>query len=443
MSVRHRRSRAARPASQHSPAPAPGAEPPLVGAGGASRGGRLGVVLRWRWVLVVATLVAGAAGYIVTAGERPDYEAHARLLVGPLDGEQKTLRAASQLTQTYAQLAIRRPVIEATARKLNLRPQDVRLRAEASPVTRLLTIRVRQGDPRLGARIANVHADELIARSKRPDAGSARAGRLQVVDPAVPDTTPVGPGAFLRAGIAALAGLLGALLLAFPLDRSDDAVKSSEDVEAATGAPCVGVLTRGAVRAAKRERPVVEAASDSRAAREFRMLAAKLDARGDQSLLVIPLHGDAGALARNLAAALAADGSHVALVDVGAAANGHAHHVAVDGTWARNANSATPSGAEPARGTRVAPANEVAGDDPQAALDHLGTDVDVVVLHAAGLERSATALAWARVADGTILVARRDHTAARKLRATAETLRMVGAPIVGTVLAEPPPVLRR
>jgi Mrp family chromosome partitioning ATPase len=59
------------------------------------------------------------------------------------------------------------------------------------------------------------------------------------------------------------------------------------------------------------------------------------------------------------------------------------------------------------------------------------------VLHATRLERSPTALAWARVADGTVLVAERNRTAVPDLRATAETLRMVGAPIAGTVLAEP------
>jgi Mrp family chromosome partitioning ATPase len=79
----------------------------------------------------------------------------------------------------------------------------------------------------------------------------------------------------------------------------------------------------------------------------------------------------------------------------------------------------------------------------EAALERLEASADVVVLHASRLERSPTALAWARVADGTVLVAERDRTAAPELRETAETLRMVGAPIVGTVLVAPAPVLRR
>jgi Mrp family chromosome partitioning ATPase len=79
----------------------------------------------------------------------------------------------------------------------------------------------------------------------------------------------------------------------------------------------------------------------------------------------------------------------------------------------------------------------------EAALERLEASADMVVLHASRLERSPTALTWARVADGTVVVAERDRTAAPDLRATAETLRMVGAPVVGVVLAEPASVLRR
>jgi hypothetical protein len=37
-----------------------------------------------------------------------------------------------------------------------------------------------------------------------------------------------------------------------------------------------------------------------------------------------------------------------------------------------------------------------------------------------------------------VLVAQRERTMAHELRATTDTLRLVGAPIVGTVLAETP-----
>jgi capsular polysaccharide biosynthesis protein len=376
--------------------------------------GRMAVVRRWRVALAAATIVAGLAAFAITAAGPPQYDARARVLVGPLSGEEKTLRAAGQLTQTYRELALQRPLLNATAKQAGLAPGDLRLTADANSVTRLLSLHVRQSDPRLAAKIANDHAGNLIALAERRGSGSARAGRLRVVEPAVAESRPVGPALAITA-LAALAGLLGALLLAFRLDRSTGLVTSGEDVEAVTGAPCVGILSRGALRAARGDHPVVEAASDSGAAEEFGLLAAKLDATGGPSLLVVALHGEAGALARNLAAALAAHGSLVALVDVGA----------------ENAGFAT---SPPYPNGNGGPRSEGA----RAALQDLEAHADVVLLHAAGLERSPTVLAWARVADGTLLVAQRNRTAVRELRATVETLRLVGAPIVGTVLAGRP-----
>jgi capsular polysaccharide biosynthesis protein len=361
------------------------------------------------------------------------YEAHARVLVGPLGGEAKTLRAASQLTETYAQLAMRRPLLDATAAQLGLHSEP-RVRVQANSATRILAIVARDGDARRAARIANAQADQLIAFA-RAGVGGARAGRLHVVERAVADRTAVGPPAGWIAALAALAGLLSALVVVLLLDRSRTSVSGSDDVVAATGAPCVGVLSRAAVRAARAERPVVEVGAAAGAAAEFGVLAAKLDAAGGQSLLVIALHGDAPALARNLAEALAAHGSRVALVDVG--------RDAADGAGAGDDAASDGAGVAVRAIPRAATGAPGGGHEVHAALADLEADADVVVLHAWGLERSPTALAWAQVADGTILVAQRDRTAFRDLRETATTLRMVGAPILGTVLAEPATALPR
>src|SRR6185295_13303698 len=85
------------------------------GTGGPPRRAGAAGPVRRRWpVLAVATVAAGLIGYVSASAAPARYEAHARILVGPLGGEAKTLRAASQLTQTYAQLALRRPLLDAT-----------------------------------------------------------------------------------------------------------------------------------------------------------------------------------------------------------------------------------------------------------------------------------------------------------------------------------------
>jgi receptor protein-tyrosine kinase len=451
MSVSRGRSRAGRRASGRGPwntsAPAieePPALVPTAPVGGVRR--HLGFAWRRRSMLLAATLLAGLVGAIAAHGGRPQYEATARVLVGPLGGEAKTLRASSQLVSTYSQLATSRSLLDATARRLRIPRRAVDVRVEVDGVTRLLTIRARDAGPARAAAIANAHADGLVAVSSRKGAGSARAGRLLVVDPAVPSHQAIGPSPALIAAAAALAGLLVALGVALVADRTDDSIKSGEDLEAATGAPCVGHLSRAALRAAREYAPMA-AEPGSDALDEFRTLATKLDAHRGQSLLVIAMHGDATALAANIAAALAAHGARVALVDVGDTATdgGAAGHDNLPATApGMNGNGRGPAGTvQRVEGPRLSSAGAPPAGRAEAALERLEANADLVVLHATRLERSPTALAWARVADGTVLVAERDRTAVADLRATAETLRIVGAPIAGTVLAEPATGLRR
>jgi capsular polysaccharide biosynthesis protein len=347
------------------------------------------VLRRWRFMLAVAGIASGLVGYVVAAGVQPRYEATTRLLVGPLGGEEKVLQASGPLAETYAKLATTRALLDGTARRLGLSRADIDLRADANAVTRLLTLRARSNDARLAARVANADAAALVALSTRRGAGSARAGGVLVVEPAVPNERSVGTSALTVASLAGLAGLLIAFVLALAFERTDDAITSAEDVEAATGLPCVGA---GA-------------------------LAAKLGAERRQSLLLIEMHREAGPVAACLADALARQGSRVAVVDV---------RDRDDGTPVAAAAKATASNG-----------NGSTGHSAEAVLHDLEADADVVVLRAARLERSPSTLTWARVVGGTVLVAERERTMAHQLRATVDALHLVAVPIVGTVLAEP------
>ena len=66
--------------------------------------GYLETARRWWWTLLIATWVAGLAGYIVATRIPPTYEARSTLLVGPIQGDLNTLRASGQLALTYAEL---------------------------------------------------------------------------------------------------------------------------------------------------------------------------------------------------------------------------------------------------------------------------------------------------------------------------------------------------
>ena len=382
--------------------------------------GILAVIKRWRWMLVAATLAAGFAGYLTASSGEPTYESRAVLLVGPISTDLDTLRASGQLAQTYAELATSNPVLNATARRLGLRDARLSIEASANEVTRLLTVEVRDRDPQVAARVANAHAAELMRVAAGRRSAADGPGRMQVVDPAEPGEAGVGPGPGTIAALAALVGLLGALALALLLDRSGDAVRTAEDLEALTGTACVGSVGRGALRRDSSGRPIVERAPRSRAADEYRRLAARLTVTGRRSLLVLGMEDEAAAVALNLAAALKAGGARVAVVDV------------------------ERRGLELANGAGAGRRNGSHGTGgSNALLERLAGETDVVLLHAPPIHRSPTGLRWAGLAEGTVLVAQRDRTARRELAATVESLVLVQANLVGTVLASSPSPLRR
>jgi Mrp family chromosome partitioning ATPase len=63
-------------------------------------------------------------------------------------------------------------------------------------------------------------------------------------------------------------------------------------------------------------------------------------------------------------------------------------------------------------------------------------NADIVVVSAGAAAASAAALAWARCTDGTVLLARRNGTRRDELQRAKEALAEVGAPILGTALAD-------
>jgi hypothetical protein len=167
--------------------------------------------------------------------------------------------------------------------------------------------------------------------------------------------------------------------------------------------PCLASVGRAALR--RRRTQVVQHAPHSRAADEYRLLAAKVDALGARSLAVVSVDGAQGTLvAANLVGALRARGARVAVVDPDDAAG--------DGE-----QRLSDRGSEGAR----------------AALARLA-ESDVVVLYPAGGAGSPTGLAWAGVAEATLLAVQRQRTARRDVTSAVRSLRLVQARLAGTVL---------
>jgi polysaccharide biosynthesis transport protein len=413
--------------------------------------GYLATARRWWWTLLVATWIAGLAGYLVATRIPPTYEARALMLVGPYEGDLNTLRASGQLALTYADLVTTVPRLEAAIAQVgtNLTPADLKAatRVTANDTTRTLTIRAQHGNPKTAAELANALAGQLTALvslgTGRPE------GQLQVMEFASEPTTPVAPQVSLIAILTALAGFLGALVVVVLIEYIGATVRSRDDVTRIVPVPFLGQI-EGQRSSQPGRGLVVERLPASRLASSYRIVATRVVfADSDepvQSLLMVGAQsGDGtGETAVNVAAALATSGRRTVLID-GDDVDGEA--TSLLGLEDR------PGLAEVIRGQADLSSVVLAhgadlhvvpvGRSSLASLDdgavrrimqRLLADHDLVIVAGPPTLGSAEALVYARASDASVVVVRRDQTKRDALAHAVESLTLVGANVLGVVL---------
>lgn len=386
------------------------------------------LVRRWWFLLLLAALLAGALGYGAANRAAVAYEADARVLVGPINADNDTLDAASQLAQTYAELATSQQLIEATANQLDVTVGSGQLRRSlditADDVTRLITIRAEASDPKLAADIANAVAEQLTALS--PADPAAPAGGVLIVDRAVPPASSPAPSAFLYAVVAAGLGALVALAALAAFHSAAKVVRSPEQLDSLTGWRIVS-----SVSPARQVDGGDVLAPVSRQGASYRRVAAFVDdrlrSRAGRSVVVTGLQSADGALAVavGLAATLASSNRRVTLL-----VSSGPDRLPVDDALVRLGVRVQSAGLYDA--VRSVTHRE-------AALELLasfeGTD-DVVVVAAPPVNESAEALVWAGIADSTILAVALDRRTEGEVRDAAAALRIVDAVVDGVVTVE-------
>jgi polysaccharide biosynthesis transport protein len=390
-------------------------------------------------------------GFLVANRLPATYEAEARLLVGPLSADKDALSAAGAQARTYAALATTTPLLDDAARRAGLGGSAAAVRSKvrdvtASDVTRLISVRVRDGEPARAATIANALAAVLVDRAST----GPPEGRLRIVERAAAPQSSVGPSASLIVPLAAIAGLLGAFGIVVLVDSLTTAVRTEGDLAAVSPVAVLGSLN-GARRG---DRPLVmEAEPQSAAAAAYRLLATKISLSNSErplrSLLVLDAHGgrSSGRLAANLAAALAEDGTRVVVID-GGERGGVMELFQHEG----KASTELVQRARPLRigqltfdrfrlrGPRLIvvqprkPSEPLYPEQAAETIEHLLTGADLVVLTAPPVDGSASSMVWAHAADATLLVAERDHTKREQMVPAVESLRIAEANVIGTVL---------
>jgi non-specific protein-tyrosine kinase len=121
------------------------------------------LLLRWSWLILTITSLAGATAYIVSQRQIPVYEATSTLLVNQAPNKNSsnydTLLTSEGVARTYAQLLNKRPILEEVIGnlKLNMEAGNLSNRVSTSVVhdTQLILLTVEDTNPQRAADIAN------------------------------------------------------------------------------------------------------------------------------------------------------------------------------------------------------------------------------------------------------------------------------------------------
>ncbi len=128
---------------------------------------------KWAWLIIIAALLGGGVGYLVTSRRPPVYQTHSMVSIGGFisspNPTSTDIRIGEDLAQTYVALAETQDFLETTIEangfpvssdELN-DALNVRIRANTS----LLVVEVTHTDPILAADMADAVAEQLILQS--------------------------------------------------------------------------------------------------------------------------------------------------------------------------------------------------------------------------------------------------------------------------------------
>ncbi len=130
----------------------------------------INIVLRRWWLLIGLIVIAAAAGYMISQRQTPVYEATATVLVGDITKTTNLNREDVQMStlfaQTYADLAVRQPVMQGVVEILDLNEswEDLRKRVQVSSISnsQLIEIKAEASSPEVARSIADEIAKQLI-----------------------------------------------------------------------------------------------------------------------------------------------------------------------------------------------------------------------------------------------------------------------------------------
>lgn len=419
-------------------------------------------ILRRSWILiVVSTLVGAGAALGLSMAMTPVYQAQAQLFVSVQSADEIASAYSGglyvqQRIKSYVDVVDSPGVLDPVIEKLGLDATYPTLAASVSaqspPNTVLLTVVATDTSAEKAAKVANATAKSLakeIVRLETTDSGK-KPVKAELIRPAQVPGTPVSPRTMLNVVLGAMLGLMVGVGVAILRRVMDTSVSSPADIEEASEASSLGVVTFDPEAKTK---PLVtlRGSPRSEAFRTIRTNLRYVDVDNPARAVVItssvPGEGKS-TTACNLAIALGQAGSRVLLMEADLRRPKVADYLGVDGSvgltdvligqvdldtaivsWQRGLVDFLPAGAIPPNPSELLGSRQMSD-----LLALLGQRYDAIIIDAPPLLPVTDAAILATAADGAILVTRYGRTRREQVAEAADALRQVNVRLLGTVL---------
>src|SRR6266700_5630897 len=128
---------------------------------------------RWAWLLVSCSLIAALSAAAVDSRLPTVYEAQVSLLVRPaqplaVGGQATNVLTIDQVSRTYAQMMVQRPILQGVIDELHLRttPDQLikKIAVAPQPDTTIVTVSFRDTNRYLARTVANRLVDDFFNR---------------------------------------------------------------------------------------------------------------------------------------------------------------------------------------------------------------------------------------------------------------------------------------
>lgn len=411
---------------------------------------------RW-WLLILGPVIAGLAAFVVTKQMTPMYKATSTILVNRLPTNQGVIEyndilTSERLTNTYAVLVERPPVLQEAINRLELplttRQLDAKISVSTIKDTQLLSLSATDPSPELAQKLANTTAQAFAD----DNAGQlAPAGTVTIAKQAEHPLSPVSPNLMLNVIFAIFLGSFAAAGIGLLLDYLDDTVKTPESIEAVAALPTLGLIGRFHTNAG----PAFATELHSRSAEAYRQLRTNVHfatfGTKLKTIVITSSNPEEGksTTAANLATVLAQAGDKVILVDTDLRRPSlqrifqGQNSLGLTGLLLNDVQD--PSLAlVPTRwkNLRLLPAGMLPPNPSELltstrmlrVINALRDMADFVVFDTPPVLAVTDAIVMAARTDGTILVAEAGRTRSDALREAARTLEQANAHTIGVVL---------